>query len=134
MAKTEWGIKRICPSCSARYYDFHKSPPVCPTCQSVYDPEALLKSRRARPVPADVTPKKIPLPVRESLGVDVDSETVALDQADDTVPVADIIDSVDVDVDAVADIDADEEEPEDVSELDDLGDDMDEVLTIQDDE
>ena len=49
MVKAEWGIKRICPNCGTRYYDFRKEPPTCPACATVYDPEALLKSRRARP-------------------------------------------------------------------------------------
>lgn len=48
MVKPEWGIKRICPNCGTRYYDFRKSPPVCPACSTVYDPDALLKSRRVR--------------------------------------------------------------------------------------
>ena len=49
MVKAEWGIKRICPNCGTRYYDFRKEPPTCPACGTEYDPEALLKSRRARP-------------------------------------------------------------------------------------
>ena len=51
MAKPEWGIKRTCQSCGARFYDLMKSPIVCPKCETEYDPEAVLKSRRARPVP-----------------------------------------------------------------------------------
>jgi uncharacterized protein (TIGR02300 family) len=53
LAKAEWGIKRICPSCSARYYDMRKDPPVCPNCNTQFDPEALLRSRRARPAPVE---------------------------------------------------------------------------------
>jgi uncharacterized protein (TIGR02300 family) len=49
VAKAEWGLKRICPNCGTRYYDFRKDPPTCPACGTVYDPEALLKSRRSRP-------------------------------------------------------------------------------------
>jgi uncharacterized protein (TIGR02300 family) len=49
VVKAEWGLKRICPNCGTRYYDFRKEPPACPACGTVYDPEALLKSRRARP-------------------------------------------------------------------------------------
>ena len=26
MSKPEWGIKRVCPSCSIKYYDFKKNP------------------------------------------------------------------------------------------------------------
>lgn len=48
MAKPEWGIKRTCQSCGAHFYDLMKTPIVCPKCGTEYDPEAVLKSRRAR--------------------------------------------------------------------------------------
>ena len=51
MAKPEWGTKRICPSCGARYYDLMREPVLCPKCSTPFDPEAFLKSRRARPAP-----------------------------------------------------------------------------------
>ena len=44
----EYGIKRICQSCAARYYDLNKEPPVCPSCGTEYDPEAVMRSRRGR--------------------------------------------------------------------------------------
>ena len=50
MAKPEWGSKRICPSCGTRYYDLMREPVICPKCSTPFDPEAFLKSRRARPV------------------------------------------------------------------------------------
>ncbi len=48
MAKPEWGTKRICQSCSAKFYDFGKLPIICPSCGAEFDPEAILKSRRGR--------------------------------------------------------------------------------------
>ena len=51
MAKPEWGTKRICPSCGARYYDLMRDPVVCPKCSTPFDPEAFLKARRSRPAP-----------------------------------------------------------------------------------
>lgn len=48
MAKAEWGLKRVCPGCSARYYDMKKNPPVCPSCGVVFDPENLMRTRRGR--------------------------------------------------------------------------------------
>jgi uncharacterized protein (TIGR02300 family) len=52
-------MKRICPNCGTRYYDFQKDPPACPVCGTVYDPEALLKSRRTRSSVVDEpAPKK----------------------------------------------------------------------------
>ncbi len=52
MAKPEWGVKRVCQSCAARFYDLNRSPITCPKCAAPFDPEALLKSRRSRPAPA----------------------------------------------------------------------------------
>ncbi len=51
MAKPEWGSKRICPSCGARYYDLLREPVICPKCATPFDAEAFLKSRRTRPAP-----------------------------------------------------------------------------------
>src|SRR5258706_8657672 len=48
MVKPEWGVKRICHSCGAPFYDLRKDPIVCPKCGATYDPEAILKSRRTR--------------------------------------------------------------------------------------
>jgi len=50
MSKKVWGIKRICPSCGIKYYDFNKSPIICPDCNFEFDPDLLLKSRKGRGV------------------------------------------------------------------------------------
>ena len=50
MSKPEWGIKRVCPSCSIKYYDFHKIPIFCPKCEFEFDPDLLLKSRKGRSI------------------------------------------------------------------------------------
>ena len=52
MSKPEWGIKRVCPSCSIKYYDFNKSPIICPKCEFEFDPDLLLKSRKGRSIAA----------------------------------------------------------------------------------
>ena len=36
MAKSELGTKRLCASCSAKFYDLNKDPIVCPKCSTVY--------------------------------------------------------------------------------------------------
>jgi uncharacterized protein (TIGR02300 family) len=51
VAKAEWGLKRICPSCGTRYYDMKKNPPVCPSCGTAFDPDIMLRSRRGRAAP-----------------------------------------------------------------------------------
>ena len=50
MSKPEWGIKRVCPSCNIKYYDFKKSPAICPKCEFEFDPDLLLKSRKGRSI------------------------------------------------------------------------------------
>jgi uncharacterized protein (TIGR02300 family) len=48
MAKPEWGIKRICPACGLKYYDFNNSPIACPSCKVEFDPDIYLKSRKGK--------------------------------------------------------------------------------------
>ncbi len=65
MSKPEWGTKRICQSCGAKFYDFHASPIACPACGATFDPEAFLKSRRAKPAKEKEAPKKPAPPAEE---------------------------------------------------------------------
>ncbi len=51
MAKPEWGVKRTCLSCGARFYDLQHEPIVCPACGAVVDAAAPGKPRRARATP-----------------------------------------------------------------------------------
>jgi uncharacterized protein (TIGR02300 family) len=89
VVKPEWGLKRICPNCGTRYYDFHKEPATCPACGTVYDPEALLKSRRARPGVADDTRKVAAKPTsrvpdfEDAAAVDGDDADLVPDAVDD---------------------------------------------------
>lgn len=87
MVKAEWGIKRICPSCGTRYYDFRKEPPTCPACGSAYDPEALLKSRRARPGMVEEirkpTAKSAPIADFEDVPVDAEEADLVPDAGED---------------------------------------------------
>ena len=46
MAKPEWGAKRACHSCGARFYDLSRDTIVCPVCNTVYDPERQQRTRR----------------------------------------------------------------------------------------
>lgn len=48
MAAPDLGIKRICPSCAAKFYDLSKRPIVCSKCAFSFAPEALVKMRRPR--------------------------------------------------------------------------------------
>lgn len=133
MAKPEWGVKRICPSCSQRYYDMQKNPPTCPSCGTIFDPEALLKSRRARPMPVEDTKKVVPKrDDEEALDVEVEEELdeVADEIVDDEVDVADALEADEVEDAVVEDEDV---LLEDADELDD-GDELGEVVDVEGDE
>src|SRR5256885_13193129 len=47
-AKADLGIKRVCPTCAARFYDLQKRPIECPKCHTSFEPEALFRTRRPR--------------------------------------------------------------------------------------
>ena len=51
MVKPEWGTKRVCQSCGAKFYDFQRMPIVCPACGATFELEALTRSRRPRAAP-----------------------------------------------------------------------------------
>ncbi len=102
MSKPEWGVKRLCPSCSALYYDMGKTPPVCPKCGVAYDPEALLKSRRK--MAADETRKKAIAPAAPEEVEDIEVEEVA---TDDAVATDDDLADDEVEVDVETDEDKD---------------------------
>ncbi len=78
VAKPEWGLKRVCQSCSAKFYDMQRNPIVCPKCGATFDPDALLKSRRPRPTPAKAAAKDA-APAADTS----EDDTVLLDDNDD---------------------------------------------------
>jgi uncharacterized protein (TIGR02300 family) len=115
LAKPEWGNKRICPSCGARYYDLLRDPVVCPKCSTPYDPEAFLKARRSRPA-APVEKELEPVAAEE---IDPDLETEPAVAAEDEVEEGEAVEEGE---------DEDEELIEDASELGEDEDDMAEVI------
>ena len=58
MAKPEWGKKRICLACNTKYYDFNKSPIICPSCGSEFDPDIYLKSGKGKNLSTKVVSEK----------------------------------------------------------------------------
>ena len=49
MAKADLGTKRACLACGMRFYDFNRSPIICPGCGAEFDTENIIKSRKGRP-------------------------------------------------------------------------------------
>ncbi|MGB2234580.1 MAG: TIGR02300 family protein [Candidatus Puniceispirillum sp.] len=48
MAKADLGIKRACLSCGMKFYDFNRTPIICPGCSAEFNLENLLTSRKGR--------------------------------------------------------------------------------------
>ena len=114
MAKPEWGTKRICPSCGSRYYDLLREPVICPKCSTPYDPEAFLKSRRARPIPP--VEKELEPVGAEELDTELETEEAdVVEEEEEAVPLEEAEEE-------------DEELLEDASELGEDEDDMAEVI------
>ena len=114
LAKPEWGTKRICPSCGTRYYDLLHDPIVCPKCSTAFDPEALLRARRARPAVA--VEKALVPAVADDIDADLEpAEVDAVEDEEEAVPLEEAEEE-------------DEELIEDASELGEDEDDMAEVI------
>ena len=110
MAKPEWGTKRICQSCSAPFYDLRRDPIVCPKCAAVFDPEAILKSRKLKAAEEIApTPKKEVKDPEEILKAEGDDEAVA-DEDDGDAVLEDASDLGDEDVSEVIETGKDKDE------------------------
>lgn len=90
MAKPEWGTKRTCTSCAAKYYDFQRDPIICPKCGDKFVVATTVRARRsrsARPEPVAekpaVTAKEEDPTAAETEDVDADDADVILDDSDD---------------------------------------------------
>ena len=97
MAKPELGEKQICPNCAAKFYDLTRRPARCPKCQTEFDPEEAVRTRRA---------------IRRSPADDIeDDDNPAAKEADDAADTADEDDGYGEDTDATPEIDEVDEEP-----------------------
>ena len=128
------GLKRICMSCGARFYDLNKKPIICPNCSTEYTGEIKVKSRRGR-LPADVVEDSQVDEDTAATEIEEDDSIEEIEQDEETVSLDELEeDSDDGDEDA---IDIDDEDLEDLDEedLDDLDDDeIEEDIAEEDDE
>jgi uncharacterized protein (TIGR02300 family) len=113
MPKPEWGVKRACASCGARFYDLMNDPIICPDCGATFVIETAKPGRRraAEPVARREQAEDVEL---------VEEDADVLDEDDDS--------DDDVAVEAAATTeDEDEEtlEPDDSVLLEDESDDED---------
>jgi len=128
VAKQELGMKRLCASCGAKFYDLGKTPIVCPKCGTTYDVPVV--TARARPDAAAARAAAARDPVPE-MAEAPDAEFVSLEEADaeaqgtsKKAPVGDVVEPDDEEVeiddeslDDAAFIQEQEEEDTDVTEI-----------------
>ncbi|PZP56612.1 MAG: TIGR02300 family protein [Micavibrio aeruginosavorus] len=111
------GLKRICMSCSTRFYDLNKRPVICPNCDTEFTGEVKIKARRGRLAANDVADDTEvedaveTAEVEEEEAEEEEAETVSLEEVE---------------------VDADEDEDLDIDE-DDLDADLDDDLDDDDD-
>ena len=84
MAKPEWGRKRTCQSCGVKYYDFNKTPMICPSCGAEFDPDLLLKTKKGKSLSSKVSTVKDndltdDISNIDDIEIDSDSEVVSDD-------------------------------------------------------
>ena len=115
MAKADLGTKRACLACGMRFYDFSRSPIICPGCGAEFDPEIIIKSRKGRPAT-----KTTPLDDVDA----TDDDHIDDDDADLNDAVVDDNDDDDIDFDDDDDVDVDDDGPgiiqDDISDDDEL--------------
>jgi uncharacterized protein (TIGR02300 family) len=89
VAKAEWGTKRICLNCGARFYDMNRDPIVCPACSTALDPVAQSRPRRTRApaklaaVAAVADPEDVVVEADEEVETEEDEEAVVAVEDDD---------------------------------------------------
>ncbi len=80
MVKPEWGTKRTCPKCAARFYDLSKEDPVtCIECGNQWTPEPVLKSKQPMPYEEKKVVAAEKVDDDLDLDVDVDDEEASPD-------------------------------------------------------
>ncbi len=100
MSKPARGIKRVCQSCGARFYDLGRTPIVCPSCQTVYQ-VTQPTSRRGERAPVPEVRAKVE-PEVEAVTLE-GPETISLEEVEEAGEVA-------VDDEEIVDLGEDEAE------------------------
>jgi uncharacterized protein (TIGR02300 family) len=107
MVKLEWGAKRTCLSCGARFYDMQTLPATCPKCGTLYELQSVARTRRARTSAVDARKEVLTVDdvTLEDIEID-DSLTVGID--DDLIEDADDLDEGLDDISDVLDDDSED--------------------------
>ena len=116
------GLKRICPSCGTRYYDFNKRPVHCPECKTEFTGEIKMKARRSRTAVVEDDEAILGDEGLEVKEVAANDDDVELPETEDTVSLDDVEEEVV------------EEEEEETLAIETLDDDFDDDLDDDDDD
>ncbi len=122
MAKADLGTKRACLACGMRFYDFSRSPIVCPGCGAEFDPENIIKSRKGRPAAKTMSRENVDATEDDQIEDDDDAAELtdaAVDNNDDDDIGFDDDNDVDVDDDGPGIIQDDISDDELLPNLDD---------------
>lgn len=111
MPKPEWGAKRDCGDCGARFYDLNRSPAHCPKCGATVKIAARVKARRSSPPAAKKAVEKVTA-ANENLGPDANDPEL----------------QEKVKADGKNDVDDDDDDL--IEDTSDLGDDKDDVSEV----
>lgn len=117
------GLKRICASCQTKFYDFNKSPIICPKCKAEFTGIVKIRTRRGRNVIEEAKAKAAVEEEAIEVVEEDDRTTVSLEEvAEGEDKAADEDDEAggDLDLDELDDDDADDDD----ADLEDLDDDI----------
>lgn len=124
VAVSNRGLKRICPSCGTRYYDFNKRPVLCPECKTEFTGEMKVKARRGRASVVEDDEAVLGDEGLEAKDVNLNEDDEdALEEAEDTVSLDDVEEDGD-----------ESDDEEDAMDIDDLDDDFDDDDDLDDDD
>jgi uncharacterized protein (TIGR02300 family) len=101
LANPELGTKQICPNCQAKFYDLGRRPAHCPKCDTEFDPEEVVRTRRVRSrtvVPDYEDAEEKPAPVVSEDGFE--------EEADETPEIDQVVEGEAIETDEDADEDA----------------------------
>lgn len=101
------GLKRVCASCATRFYDFNKSPIICPKCSAEFTGIVKVRTRRGRNIIDEAKAK----------AANQDEETPEAAEEDDRTTVS--LEEISEEENAGADDDAEEAGDLDLDDLDD---------------
>lgn len=114
------GLKRVCASCQTKFYDFNKSPVICPKCKAEFTGVVKIRTRRGRNVIEEAKAKSQVEDDTPEVEEEDDRTTVSLEEVEeaenDTSDEGEDTEGGDLDLD---DLDTDDDdEDEDLDDLD----------------